>query len=138
MRTLRTLLPYTTALFVIAALYAGWIVFSRWNDNRKAERASKEAEAQADRRIVDRLGGGKLKILAFWAEPGKVRRGGRALVCYGVSNAKSVRIEPHIEDITPSLSRCLEVFPKRTTEYKLTAEGSDGHAATGSIVLKVE
>ena len=58
----------------------------------KAARSAKEAEAQADKRIVNRLGGGKLKILAFWAEPGVVRRGERALVCYGVASAKSVRI----------------------------------------------
>jgi len=36
------------------------------------ERAAKEVEAQAARRIVDRLGGGKLKILAFWARPAVV------------------------------------------------------------------
>ena len=138
MRTLRTLLPYLTAVFVMAALYTGWTFFSRWNENREAERAAKEAEAQADKRIVDRLGGGKLKILAFWARPGVVRPGERALVCYGVASAKSVRIEPHIEDIGPALSRCLEVFPKHTTEDKLTAEDAEGHKATGSIVLRVK
>lgn len=127
-----------TALLVIAALYAGWVIFSRWNENREVERAAKEAEAQADKRIVDRLGGGKLKILAFWARPGIVRPGERALVCYGVSNAKSVRIDPHIEAIAPALSRCLEVFPRHTTEYRLTAEDGEGHTATGSIVLQVK
>lgn len=138
MRTLRTLLPYLTAVLAMAAIYAGWTIFSRWNENREAERAAKEAEVQADKRIVDRLGGGKLKILAFWARPGVVRRGERALVCYGVANAKSVRIDPHIEDITPALSRCLEVFPKHTTEYRLTTEDAEGHTATGLIVLRVE
>lgn len=127
-----------TAVLAMAALYAGWIVFSRWNENHEAERAAQEAEAQADKRIVDRLGGGKLKILAFWARPGIVKRGERALVCYGVANAKSVRIDPHIVDIAPALSRCLEVFPKRTTEYRLTTEDGEGHTATGSIVLRVE
>jgi hypothetical protein len=138
LRTLRTLLPYMSALLAIAAIYAGWTIFSRWNEPREADRAAKQAEAQADKTVVDRLGGGKLKILQFWAEPGAVRHGERALVCYGVANAKSVRIEPHIEDVGPALSRCLEVFPKHTTEYKLTAVDAQGHSATGSIVLRVE
>lgn len=135
---MRTLLPYMTAVLAIAAIYAGWTIFSRWDANRESERAAKQAEAQADKRIVERLGGGKLKILAFWPEPGEVRPGGRALVCYGVASAKSVRIDPHIEDITPALNRCLEVFPKHTTEYKLTAEDAQGHTATESIVVRVK
>jgi hypothetical protein len=127
-----------TAVLAMAAIYAGWTIFSRWNENRESERAAKDAEARAAKRVVDRLGGGKLKILAFWARPGIVQRGERALVCYGVANAKSVRIEPHIEDIGPALSRCLEVFPKHTTEYRLTTEDAEGHTATGSIVLQVK
>lgn len=138
LRTLRALLPYMTAVLVIAALYTGWIMISRYDERRAADRQAKEDEVKAARRIVDRLGGGKLKILSFWTEPASVKRGGRALVCYSVSNARSVRIDPHIENITPSISRCLEAFPKRTTEYRLTAEDSEGRVETASIVLKVK
>lgn len=138
MRTLRTILPYMTALFLIAAVYTGWVVFSRWNAKREGERAAKEQEAREAKQVIDRLGGGKLKILSFWARPAVAKRGARVLVCYGVVSAKTVRIDPHIDDITPSLSRCLEAFPKHTTEYKITAEDGEGHTATGSITVRVE
>lgn len=138
MRGLRAVLPYLTAGVVLAAIYAGWTVYSRWSANREGERAAKAAEAEADKKIVDQYGGGQLKILAFYSSPAAVKPGGRALVCYGVANAKSVAIEPHIDDIGPSLSRCIEVFPQRTTEYKLTATDAKGQGATQSFVLRVE
>lgn len=138
MRILRALLPYLSAVLVLAAIYTGWTLFSRWDEKRRDERAARQAEAIADKRIIDRLGGDKLKIVQFMASPGVVHRGGRALVCYGVVNAKSVRIDPHIEDIGPALSRCLEVFPKHTTEYKLTAQDAEGHTVAGSIILRVK
>jgi len=43
-----------------------------------------------------------------------------------------------VDHITPSLSRCLDVFPKQTTEYKLTAADAQGHTTAQSFVLKVE
>jgi hypothetical protein len=138
MKPLRALLPYLTIGVVLAAIYAGWTVYSRWNAHREEERAAKAAEAEADKKIVDEYGGGKLKILAFYASPGAVKPGGRALVCYGVANAKSVAIEPHIDDIAPSLSRCIEAFPRRTTEYKLIATDAKGQTATQSFVLRVD
>lgn len=138
MQTLRGLLPYLSVVLIIAAIYAGWTVFSRSQQNRRAEQAAKQAEVDADRRVVNALGGDQLKILAFYASPGIVKRGQKSLVCYGVSNAKTVSIEPHIDDITPSLSRCLDVVPKRTTEYKLTAEDAKGHSTSQSFVLQVK
>ena len=137
MQNLRALLPYLTVLVALSLLYAGWTMFSRYQANRSAVESAKKAEAEADRKVVE-LYGEQLKIMAFYASPGVVKRGEKALVCYGVSNAKTVRIEPHVDDITPSLSRCLDVFPKRTTEYKLTAADAQGHTTTQSFVLKVE
>ena len=138
MQALRSLLPYVTVVLIIAAIYAGWTIFSRSQENRRAEQAAKQAEADADRRVVNALGGEQLKILAFYASPGVVKRGQKALVCYGVSNAKTVRIEPRIDDITPSLSRCLDVVPQRTTEYKLIAADAAGHESSQSLVLQVK
>jgi len=138
MRGLRALLPYLTVVVVLAAIYAGWTVYSRWNANRESERAAKAAAAEADKKIVDQYGAGQLKILTFYASPAVVKPGGRALVCYGVANAKSVAIEPHIDDIAPSLSRCIEAFPRRTTEYKLVATDAKGQTATQSFVLRVD
>lgn len=138
MRSLRALLPYLTIAVVLAAIYAGWTVYSRWSAHREEQRAAKATEAEADKQIVDRYGGGKLKILAFYASPATVKPRGRALVCYGVVNAKTVAIEPHIDDIAPSMSRCLEAFPHRTTEYKLSAADAEGHTVTQTLTLHVD
>ena len=133
---MRRAVAYLAVVLLAAAAYAAWTVYSRWNANREAEQSAKAAEA--DKRIVSALGGNELKILAFYSEPGLVKPGERALICFGVSNAKTVSIEPHIDDLTPTLNRCLEVHPKRTTEYKLTAADGAGHSATQSFVLQVK
>jgi hypothetical protein len=138
MQSLRALLPYLTALVVISLSYAAWTIYSRHEANRNAVQNAKKAEAEADRKVVDTLGGDSLKIMAFYASPATVKHGEKTLVCYGVSNAKTVEITPHIDDITPSLSRCLEVVPRQTTEYKLTAADAQGHKSEQSLVLRVE
>ncbi len=137
MHSLRALLPYLTVVLVLSLLYAGWTIFSRYRANQNAIQNAKTAEAEADKKVVD-VYGDTLKIMTFYASPGVVKRGEKALICYGVSNAKTVKIEPHVDDITPSLSRCMDVSPKRTTEYKLTAADAQGHTTTQSFVLRVE
>ncbi|MEP7364357.1 MAG: hypothetical protein ABI972_13975 [Acidobacteriota bacterium] len=66
------------------------------------------------------------KILQFYASEGVVRPGSSVTICYGVEYAESVRIEPFIEEITPSHNRCIEAKPDKTTLYTMTAEGPDG------------
>jgi hypothetical protein len=68
------------------------------------------------------------KVLQFYASEGVVRPGGAVTICYGVEYADTVRIDPFIEDITPSHNRCIEAKPEKTTLYTLTAEGPDGKA----------
>lgn len=122
---------------LLAFLYASWVFWSRHQENRQAAEDAQAAEAKRDAQVTEALGGGQIKVLAFYAEPGVVRPGERALVCYGVSNAKTVRIDPHIADLTPSLSRCLEVHPKQTTDFKISAKDAQGHEATESFTLRV-
>jgi hypothetical protein len=59
-------------------------------------------------------------------------------LCYGVENAKSVRISPSIPGVYPSTNRCLEIVPERTTHYTILAEGFDGRVATQSFTLAVQ
>ncbi|MFN7923825.1 MAG: hypothetical protein U0Q16_27230 [Bryobacteraceae bacterium] len=77
------------------------------------------------------------RITQFYASPAAVPKGGKALLCYGVE-ARAVRIEPAVEDVKPSLARCIEVHPAATSEYKLIATGSDGKEVTQSITLTVD
>jgi hypothetical protein len=136
-RFFRTLLPYTSAAMLTAALYAGWTLWSRHRATAEAEQAQKQQEAQRDEAVVRELGGGSLKILTFYASPGVVKPGEKTLVCYGVSNAKEVKIDPPLDNVGPSLSRCLETHPRKTTEYTLTARDAAGREARQSFTLQV-
>src|SRR5690242_13773965 len=69
---------------------------------------------------------GPVKIVQFYAAAPSVAPGQKVLLCYGVENAVSVRITPDVEPVPPAINRCVEASPRRTTEYTLTATGSDG------------
>jgi hypothetical protein len=134
---LRKCLPFLAVAVFGAAAYDGWFFYSRWRDVRDVERKSQAKEAEEARRTIDMLGGGRLKILNFYARPGTIRRGEHANICYGVYGAKSVRIEPPVEVLHPAVAHCSQVAPSRTTEYKLVAEDSLGNTATERFVLRV-
>ena len=80
---------------------------------------------------------GPVKILQFYASTGTLIKGEKALLCYGVENAKSVKLSPEVEAIWPALNRCIEIVPQHTTHYTLMAEGFDGNVATQSLTLPV-
>ena len=81
---------------------------------------------------------GPARILQFYANVGAVLPGEKALICYGVQNARHVRISPWMAGVTPSPKRCLEVSPNHTTHYTILAEGYDGGVVTRSLTLPVE
>jgi hypothetical protein len=130
---------YLVALVSAVAVcaYLGWIYYSRWSERREFVRRLAEPKEAQDRAIVDAYGGGNLKILAFYATPAAIRRGSKAQLCYGVSNSQTIRIEPPVENVWPSFSRCVEVAPKSDTVYRLIAEDAAGHRETATAVVKV-
>ncbi len=81
---------------------------------------------------------GPVRILQFQASVGVLTRGDKALLCYGVENAKSVRIAPMAGRVDPARNRCLEIVPDHTTRYTILAVGWDGTVATKSFTLSVE
>jgi hypothetical protein len=135
---LRKLLPFLTAALVAAVAYDAWFFYSRWRDARETVRRRQAEEASQAHRTLDMLGGGRLKILNFYANPASIRRGGHANLCYGVYGAKSVRMEPPVEVLHPAVAHCLQVSPSKSTEYELVAEDGSGHTATGRFVLHVD
>jgi hypothetical protein len=127
----------TVAVAAIGMAYVGWIFVtramgtSRWA-GRHAPPASRESAEYA--RIY---GGNDVKILQFYARDGNVVEGGKSVICYGVLNARSVRLDPPLEGVSPSLNRCVEVAAKRETRYTLSAEGADDRTVSESFVLGV-
>ena len=81
---------------------------------------------------------GAVRILRFYATTGSLMRGDKAQLCYGVANAKSVRISPSLEPVAPAANRCLDIVPERTTHYTILAEGFDGNVVTRVLTLVVE
>ena len=137
-RSLRALIPWTTAALVIAALWTGWIFLWRYEQARDAEREAAEREAKYNREVLDRLGGDSLTILNFYASPAAIHPGGHVSLCYGVSNAQSVNIDPDLGAWKPALSRCIDVQPRRTTTYTLTARNAKGRTATATTEVLVK
>jgi hypothetical protein len=134
----RTILRYTWFIHVAVLLVIVGIFFSRWQTNREIEQRALEKQREEDRRVVEMLGGNRFEILQFYASPGVIRRGERAQVCYGVSNAKVVRIEPRpASGVWPSLTRCVEAAPTKDTKYTLTIEDGKGNSRTATVEVKV-
>src|SRR5262245_12627477 len=123
---------------VVAALYVGWIFYSRRQNAAEAERELKQKQVDEERLVVEQYGGDQLKIISFAGTPGIVSPGERVVLCYGVSNATQVMIEPGVEPIKPALTHCLNVFPKQTTTYTLTAEDAKGNNKSASVKIRVE
>jgi eukaryotic-like serine/threonine-protein kinase len=77
------------------------------------------------------------KITMFYPSEPAIRGSGSVNLCYGVENAAKVTIDPPVEQLSPSLSRCFSVSPRKTTIYTLTAESADGKTATGKATVEV-
>lgn len=127
----------TGAVLVLVLIYVGWIFFSRRQEERDA--AAKEAarEAADAQFTIDKYGGGRAKVLAFSASSGDIRRGQKVQLCYGVANAKTVKIDPPVGDVWPSMTRCLEIEPKKDTQYTITAQDAEGHTDTAQLAIHV-
>jgi hypothetical protein len=115
---------------VLVLLYSGWLI---WRRNQPVE---------LQQRPVPVAGrdpyGTDLKILSLTADPGVISHGGKALLCYGVVNSTAVKIDPPVESVWPSLTRCFEVTPAKTTRYTLTAEDAAHHTVSGSVDVLVK
>jgi hypothetical protein len=131
-----------SAALVILLCYVGWIFYSRWHENHAinaevtAERKEKDQRDAAA--TVESLGGSEFKIISFYASPGDIHRGDTVTMCYGVSNAKSVSIDPPIGETWPSVSRCMQITPKKTTKYTFTADDGKGTTKTAELTIVVK
>ena len=132
---------YSSFLILIVLIYVGYIMYSRRESSREFERSqtekSTEQRREDDRKAIEQLGGSELAIQSLYVTPAAIHRGEKAQLCYNVSNAKTVSLDPPEGTVWPSHSRCLDLSPKKTTTYKLTITGAAGQTIDQSIELKV-
>ena len=130
---LRRALPFLGVLIVLGLIYDGFVFWSRASRNREAQQVQTDRAAERERKTAEAYGGLDLKILNFYAahEPDRPTD-----LCYGVTGAKTVRMEPPVDAVWPALTRCVQVSPKKDTEYKLIAQDEAGHTVTRSVSVK--
>jgi hypothetical protein len=131
-------------LFTITVLTVSVILF--WLVWVTLQRSVAEFHMERDRlasrnpayRPLDQDDGKTVKILQFYASSGEIVEGQRGIICYGVRNAKTVRLEPAVENVYPAFTRCFWVEPAADTTYKLTAQGFDGREVSQSFAVKLK
>jgi hypothetical protein len=132
-------IPLITPIFILmAALYCGWVFYSRWHAAVEARHAAEAKEIERARKDVELNGGSQLKITMLYASTGAVRRGQQVQICYGVANAKNVSFDPPIADVWPSRNRCVDVSPRKSTSYTLNADDGAGHSDKARISIEVK
>ena len=138
---LKSPLLYTSSILAVALLTVVYVMVSRWQDarnrERQAERERLEKQQTEDKIAVEQLGGKNFAIVSFYASPPSIRRGESTQLCYGVSNAKKVRLEPQTQPVWPSVAHCVDVSPPKSTTYTLTIEDAAGHTQSQDIDVKV-
>ncbi|HEY4086283.1 MAG TPA: hypothetical protein VGM43_10115 [Bryobacteraceae bacterium] len=135
---LRRLLPWACLTVAAVAIYDGAIFYVRWSSDREAEHRQSVKEAEDARRLLQVVGGNEVKILTFAAYPPTIRPGQQSNLCYGVSGAKTVRLDPAVEEVWPAVTRCMMVSPRKDTEYKLTADDGSGHSVSQSVTIQIK
>ena len=134
---IRKLLPYTSVAAVLALFYVGWVFYARSNQNRELQREAEQKSAEQAQKTFEMYGSGQLKILLFYASPSTVARGQATQLCFSVANATKVKIDQGVEEIKPSLNRCVPAKPSQATAYTITAADDLGHEVSQIVNVAV-
>ncbi len=129
-------------MLLIVLAFVGYTMWSRKTQDAdlayKQQQAKSAQQRESDAAAVEELGGSDFKIIAFYASPGLIHRGETVDMCYGVSNAKTVKLDPPEGNVWPSANRCLQVTPKKTTTYTLTIDDGKGKTANQQLTVTVK
>src|ERR1035438_6353418 len=87
---------------ILAAVYLGYVFLARHTTDKRWADGQKRAQTAPNPKFQATYGGTGLKILQFYAREGTITEDQGTVICYGVLNAKSVRIEPPVEGVYPA------------------------------------
>jgi hypothetical protein len=127
----------TLTVFGLAVVYLAGVFYTRWHGDRLVQVQTAAAKREQDQRVFQMMGGDRFDILKFFPYPGGIKRGDSTMLCYSVSNAKSVTLEPQSNAVWPAFERCVSVEPKKTTTYTLTATDAAGHTKSATVTVEV-
>ena len=134
----RIYLIVSAVAFIFAGVYVAWVFYSRSQANQAILEKAAERQRSQDQQTFEMMGGNRFDILDYAATPGTIHAGESSSLCYSVSNAKTVNIEPQTEEpVWPAFSRCVHVSPRKTTTYTLTIGDSAGHTKTAAVEVSV-
>jgi hypothetical protein len=136
MAFIRKVLPFLGVAMAVALVHLAWVMASREAANRRMEAAAAARQARSARGLPPSPGDA-LRIPWFYANRGDITEGEHAVVCYGVENARRVRLEPAVERLTPAYNRCFAVEPESTTRYTLVAADAAGREVSASFTIRV-
>ncbi len=126
----RVILANIAAFIVVVYLIVG--LWPRWFPPKPKP---KPVEWTAQMDWVDKRKG--VQIIMFYASPYVIEPGQHSSLCYGVAQAKTVQIEPPAGDVSPTYMRCLDIVPRKTTSYTLTATGETGKQIQQTAEVRV-
>jgi hypothetical protein len=110
-------------------------------DSQRADSATGSSGAETpgeDPAAPNALDSDKPLIRIFSQRPAQTAARGPTSLCYAVSGALRVRVEPDIGAVSPtSTLTCVRVAPSRTTTYEITAYGRDGDQVRQQLVVIV-
>ena len=119
----------------VALAQLGWTWLQRHDADLRIRRMldGRRPRSEAPRRNT----GTGARIVQFYARAGEVVEGDRKVICYGVENARTVRLDPPVESVEPALVRCFWIEPHEDTTYRLIADAPGGRHDEASFMVKV-
>jgi hypothetical protein len=136
---LRNFLLVSAVVLLLGGLYVGYVFYARWESNQALSEKAAEKQRTQNQETFEAMGGNRFDILQYSADPVEIHAGEKSSLCYSVSNAKTVKIDPPAEEPTwPAYQRCVNVAPRKTSGYTLTIEDGEGHTKTATIEVQVK
>jgi hypothetical protein len=121
-----------------AVLYLAWTFLARYLAEQRWRQRVSAAPTSREADFARVYNSPNLQILQFYARDGVVLEGQPTVICYGVLNARAIHLDPPIEQLTPSLNRCIDAAPEHDTRYTLTAQGERGDSLSSSFEIQVK